>query len=76
MKATGLGLYMPLDEFGVLSAPGTRALRLLVQKEPCEAARWAVRDLDPGPGCTGAIAVAGHDWKLHCLDGQGSCDYC
>jgi 4'-phosphopantetheinyl transferase len=68
MKATGLGLYMPLEEFAVLPAPCTRALRLQLQKDPCEAAGWALRDLEPGVGYTGAIAVAGHGWSLRCLD--------
>lgn len=71
MKATGLGLYMPLDEFGVLPAPGTGALRLQLQKNPAESAGWSVRDLEPGPGYAGAVAVAGHDWKLCCLEEPG-----
>jgi len=68
MKATGLGLYMPLEEFGVLPAANTRALRLQLQKDPSEAARWALRDLEPAIGYTGAVAVAGHGWSLRCLD--------
>jgi medium-chain acyl-[acyl-carrier-protein] hydrolase len=68
MKATGLGLYMPLEEFGVLPAATTRALRLQLQKDPNEAARWALHDLEPAVGYTGAVAVAGHGWGLRCLD--------
>jgi 4'-phosphopantetheinyl transferase len=56
---------MPLEEFGVVPAGG--GLRLQLQKEAAEAARWALRDLEPGPGYTGALAVAGHGWRLRCL---------
>jgi medium-chain acyl-[acyl-carrier-protein] hydrolase len=68
MKATGLGLYTPLEEFGVLPASGRPSLRLQLQKNAREAARWALRDLEPGAGYTGAVAVAGHGWHLRCMD--------
>jgi len=68
MKATGLGLQMPLDEFAVLQTPGSTALRLQRMGQPDEAARWSLRDLQPGPGYTGTVAIAGHGWRLTCWD--------
>ncbi len=64
MKATGLGLSMALDQFAVLPRPGSDWLRLELQQDHHQAASWALRDLDPGPGFVGAIAVAGHNWHL------------
>lgn len=68
MKATGQGLYMPLESFAVLPAPGTACLRLQTVSPPEEAARWALRDLEVGPEYVGAAAVAGHGWRLTCWD--------
>lgn len=66
MKATGMGLYMPLETFAVLPAPAGRALRLQLGDIPSEAARWALRDLELPAGYVGALAVAGHGWRLTC----------
>ncbi len=68
MKATGMGLYMPLEKFAVLPAPAGRALRLRLNETPAEAARWGLRDLELPPGYVGALAVAGHGWRLTCWE--------
>jgi len=62
VKATGDGLSMPLDRFDVPLAAGPILLR--VPDRPEEAARWSLRDLDPGAGFAAAVAVEGAGWSL------------
>jgi medium-chain acyl-[acyl-carrier-protein] hydrolase len=66
IKATGLGLQVALERFAILQTPGTHGLRLSLLDDPADAARWSLRDLAPGPEFVGALAVAGHGWRLHC----------
>ncbi len=76
MKATGVGLYMPLETFAVLpclagnASRGGRspALRLRLSKDQAESARWGLLDLEPGVGFVGALAVGGHGWRLTCRE--------
>jgi 4'-phosphopantetheinyl transferase len=58
LKARGLGIAIPLDSFEVSHAPGDARL-LATRPDPAEAAKWTLRDLDPGPGFAGCVAVAG-----------------
>lgn len=64
IKAKGEGLSTPLDRFDVSLAPGQPARLLMTREAPEERERWSLREIDPGPGYTAAIAVEGHDWKL------------
>lgn len=65
IKAVGEGLSMPLDRFDVTLLPGSPARLLATRGDPDEAARWTLRELDPGPGWLGALCVAGPaDWTL------------
>ena len=66
IKATGKGLSIPLDRFGVSVAPGEPAALLTTDWDPSEASMWSLRDVDPGAGYAGALAVQGHDWSLKC----------
>lgn len=66
IKARGAGLSLPLDQFSVSLAPGEPAQLLLVEHDPAEASRWALRDLRPGPGYVGALAACGQRWGLAC----------
>ena len=67
MKATGMGLYMPLERFAVLPCRIRGRLAVWQLGEtPVEAARWGLRDLEPGAGYVGALAVAGQGWRLTC----------
>jgi 4'-phosphopantetheinyl transferase len=59
MKATGKGLTMPLDSFSVTLAPDEEPRLLHVRDQPREVERWAFREIDPGPGFLGALAVEG-----------------
>jgi 4'-phosphopantetheinyl transferase len=66
VKARGEGLYFSLDKFDVSLAPGEPAKLLKVEEEPGEAARWSLRELEPGPKYAAALAVEGHEWQLKC----------
>lgn len=66
IKARGDGLWLPLDRFEVALAPGEPAALLATHDEPAEARRWSLRQLQPGPGYAGALAVEGGGWRLEC----------
>lgn len=74
IKAKGEGLGLELDQFEVSLAPGERAALLSTNGDPQEASRWSLRELDPGPGVTAALAVQGHGWQLKCCQWEGG-DY-
>jgi 4'-phosphopantetheinyl transferase len=65
-KATGAGLSLPADRFRVLAAGMPAAGLLDVWESPSRANRWTLRELDPGPGYLGALAVERRDWCLAC----------
>jgi medium-chain acyl-[acyl-carrier-protein] hydrolase len=71
LKATGDGLMRALDRFDVTLSPGEPAALLANRDEPAEARRWSLRELSPGPGFVGAVAVEGQSWKLWCGDLRG-----
>jgi 4'-phosphopantetheinyl transferase len=66
IKARGEGLSFPLSRFDVSLAPGEPAKLLRTEGDPQEAQRWSLRELLPGPGYVAALAVEGHEWRLHC----------
>ena len=66
IKARGEGLSLPLDQFDVSLAPGEPAAVLGTQRDPSEAARWSLLELDPAPGYVAALAVEGRSWRLTC----------
>lgn len=68
IKAIGSGLFTALDRFTVSLAPGEPAALLAVHDDPRAASRWTLRELYPGAGYAGAIAVEGRDWQLRCYD--------
>jgi 4'-phosphopantetheinyl transferase len=68
MKATGAGFSLPLDRFDVSLAPGEPARLLDVAGRPGEAARWSMRELEPGPGFFGTVMAEGEGWRLRRLD--------
>jgi 4'-phosphopantetheinyl transferase len=71
LKATGMGLAMALDQFDVALAPGAPARLLHVEGRPHEPERWALHDLDPGPGFSATLAVEGSGWRLRCYQTPG-----
>jgi len=66
LKASGEGLYRPLEQFSVSLSPGEPARLLQIENDPQETARWSLRELIPAPGYVAALAVEGHSWELRC----------
>jgi 4'-phosphopantetheinyl transferase len=66
LKARGVGLTLPLDQFDVSVAPGEAPVLLATRDDPQEAGRWTLCDLAPGPGYRGSLAVEGRSWRLWC----------
>jgi 4'-phosphopantetheinyl transferase len=78
IKARGEGLTFPLGDFVVTMVPGEPAKLLTVRDAPQEAARWFLRELDPGPGYVAAVAVENGGWDLKLWEGDSlleSADY-
>jgi 4'-phosphopantetheinyl transferase len=61
IKALGLGLAQPLDQFAVSLQPGKPAELLYVEGKPEEPGRWTFTSFTPEPGYAGALAVEGKD---------------
>jgi phosphopantetheine--protein transferase-like protein len=66
IKARGMGLSIPLDQFDVTLAPGEPACLLATREDPAQLGRWSMVSLPPAPGFQGALAVEGHGWRLRC----------
>lgn len=71
IKAEGSGMTAALDHFEVTLDPDQPARALQVHGDREAAAGWAVRDLDPGPGYAGALAVHGTGCTLTLLEWDG-----
>lgn len=59
VKATGLGLTLPLEEFDVSVDPGMPAL-LSSRQFPVDVNRCTMQELTPAPDFVGCLAVLGH----------------
>lgn len=66
IKATGLGLSLPLNQFEVSLAPGESAVLFSNPVDSQEASHWSLKELSPGHGYVAAIAVKGDSWQLKC----------
>jgi 4'-phosphopantetheinyl transferase len=66
VKAKGGGLSIPLDQFDTSIGPASTAVLLGAEDDSGEASRWILKDLDPVPGYSAALAVAGYGWQLEC----------
>lgn len=62
IKATGKGLSLPLDHFGVSLIPGEPAKLLYTTWDESQAQRWILQDIVPGDGYAGAIALPKKNW--------------
>ena len=65
VKATGQGLALGLTRFAVTLAPQEPPAVAWVEGGRGE--DWGLADVDPGPGCVGAVCAAGRDWSLRLL---------
>ena len=66
IKARGMGLSLPLDLFDVSLRPDDAPALLASREDPREVNRWTLRNLFPGTGYAGALAVEGSGWELSC----------
>lgn len=66
IKAIGDGLSRPLDKFDVSLVPGERARLQRMDGDSKGASRWSIQELKLALGFTGAFAVEGRGWRLHC----------
>src|SRR5438045_1350192 len=57
IKARGLGLSLPLNQFVVAFGPGTMPAVLSAKDDPQASGRWSVIDLNPAKGYAGAVVV-------------------
>jgi 4'-phosphopantetheinyl transferase len=64
VKATGMGLSLPLKEFDVSPVPWAAAL-LLSQKEASE---WSMKEVPVAEPYVATVAVAGHDARIRDWD--------
>jgi 4'-phosphopantetheinyl transferase len=70
IKARGEGLRIPLDAFDVTLLPDEPAHLLATRHDPGDVHRWSLRELEPGPGYVGALAVEGESWQIRCWEWQ------
>ena len=66
IKARGMGLSMPLDQFDVSIRPGEPAKILAIRDVPENSALWSLWELAPGPGFAGALAAEGVSDSVSC----------
>lgn len=73
IKAIGIGLSLPLDQFDVTLAPAEPAALLRTRWDESEAARWSLKSIDIGPGYVAAVAVGGDNSQLTCWEFDKEC---
>lgn len=68
IKAQGLGLSLPLENFDVSLSPNEPAILRATRPDAGEAARWSMHSLEVEPNYTGALAVEGNELEFRFLD--------
>lgn len=68
IKAIGLGLNQPLDEFEVELHPQREARFVRFAKPEFREDEWALRNLDPAPGYAGALALRMRDVQVRAFE--------
>jgi 4'-phosphopantetheinyl transferase len=66
IKAHGMGLSLPLDQFDVSLAPGDPPALLRTAWDPREVSNWSLREVRTQPGFAASVAVRGHGYRLQC----------
>ena len=64
IKARGMGVSIPLEQFDVSLAPGESAELLGSRESPLAPTQWSLCSLAPGTGYVGALAVEDFGWRL------------
>lgn len=67
LKAQGLGLAIPLDEFSVSLPPDDPPRLLSTEHDPRQLDRWELHELAPTADAAAALAVEGTGARLRCL---------
>lgn len=68
IKAQGLGLLLPLDDFDVSLTPNQPAILHATRPDPQEASNWILFSVQVHPDHTGAVAVNGKNMRLRLWD--------
>jgi 4'-phosphopantetheinyl transferase len=68
LKARGVGLCLPLDQFDVSFLPNEEPQLLATRHDPAEARRWRLQELDLSGDYAAALAAPSSIWKLRCWD--------
>jgi 4'-phosphopantetheinyl transferase len=63
LKAKGIGVSLPLNQFDVAVAPDQAAGLLNTHYDPSEAQRWSMLELHPAYNYAGAVAIEGQSWN-------------
>ena len=71
IKAKGMGLSLPLDQFDVAFEPSKPAALLLTRWDKDEALRWSIQAIDVGRGYVAAVAVEAQRWQASCWEIDG-----
>jgi 4'-phosphopantetheinyl transferase len=66
LKAKGVGLSLPLDQFDVSFLPDEEPRLVATRPDPAEAPNWRLWALDLSSGYAGALAVSGPGRKIKC----------
>jgi 4'-phosphopantetheinyl transferase len=72
IKARGKGFSISPNQFDVSFSPDEPAALLQNREDPREIAHWSLRELTPGMGYAGALAVEGVGWRFHYWQWQSS----
>jgi 4'-phosphopantetheinyl transferase len=66
LKARGVGLSLPLDQFDVSFLPNEEPRLLATRHDPAEARQWTLQALDLSSDYAAALAAPASNWKLKC----------
>lgn len=66
IKARGMGLSLPLEQFDVSLTPGEPARLLGSREVPPPEGDWSLHALFPADGYAGALVTDGADWQIRC----------
>lgn len=64
IKAKGVGLSLPLDQFDVALTPSEPVAILRTEWDENEAALWSLKPIDANPAYAAAVALRVHGWRL------------
>lgn len=64
IKAQGIGLSLPLDQFDVSLKPEDGNALLATRPDHTEATKWSLQEVPAGEGYVAALCVRGEGWQL------------